>query len=99
MSEFVETSESPQSTRQELKRHVLNIIAEVLQIQSDPQAGDILRRDVEAWDSVSHLRLALDMEDAFQIALSDDAWANVNSVDEIVALLAAQGVSSIQKSS
>jgi acyl carrier protein len=62
---------------------VTAIIGEVLQIEIDPSENGFSRESVPEWDSVNHLRLALELEDEFDITLAEFEWANIKSIDEV----------------
>lgn len=51
------------------------------------------KNDLEAWDSVSHIKLVLSIEDEFKIHFSTDEVLNIKSVmDFITAIEKNQGI-------
>lgn len=76
----------------DLHRKVVSILSEVLQVDIDPTIEDISRNEVATWDSINHLRLVLELEEAFQIALSDDEVVELMTLHQVEALLAKRGI-------
>ncbi len=66
---------------------VVGILNEVLQLELSPQTEDIDRAQVEQWDSVNHLRLVMELEQAFSVALSDDDVLTMQSLRQIEVVL------------
>jgi acyl carrier protein len=53
------------------------------------QVTDMLsREDVESWDSLGHIRLIAAVEEAFQMSFTIDEIEGVNSVGQIVKVIA-----------
>jgi acyl carrier protein len=71
---------------------VVSILSEVLQVDIDPTIADISRNEVATWDSINHLRLVLELEEVFQIALSDGEVAELMTLRQVEALLAKRGI-------
>jgi acyl carrier protein len=76
----------------DLNRAIRTILSDVLQIDIAPAAENIMRRSTEAWDSVNHLRLLLEIEEAFGITLSDTEWVDLDSLQDLETLLVKRGV-------
>ena len=73
-------------------RQVVSIISEIFQVDLNPDIHDVSRKEMEAWDSVNHLRLAMELEEVFQVSLGDDVWPDLISLREVEAYLIKQGV-------
>jgi len=67
----------------DLHRRVVSVMADVLQIDVAPNIENLSRKDTAEWDSINHLRLALELEDSFGISLPEDRWAAVVSLREV----------------
>jgi acyl carrier protein len=76
----------------DLHHKVVGILSEVLQVELDPTTEDVSRRDIADWDSINHLRFVLELEEAFQIALSDDETAELMTLRDVEALLVRHGM-------
>ena len=76
----------------DLHQQVVSIFADILQVDIDPLNGDISRKELDAWDSINHLRLVLELEEIFQISLSDQEVAELTSLREVETLLVWYGV-------
>ncbi len=48
-------------------------------------------KDVDGWDSLTHIRLMLTVEKAFNIKLSTPEIGKMNNVGDLVALIKARG--------
>ncbi len=74
-------------TSHETADAVRRIIADLFQIDPAELGDDASPETVEAWDSLQHVNLVLDLESHFGIQLSEDqieAMTDVASVIEIV---------------
>ena len=76
-----------------LHRQMVDIFADIFQLELDPATRDIERREIEQWDSVSHLRLVLEMEQVFDVTLSDDDVLGIASLRDAETVLVRHGVS------
>jgi acyl carrier protein len=74
-------------TRAELRRQVASILSDVLQTDIDPAAGEIEFTGIPEWDSVNHLRLVLELEEAFDTSLSDEETLAMTSLDRLVDII------------
>lgn len=52
--------------------------------------SELSARDVEGWDSLTHIRLMLTVEKAFKVKLSIAEIGKLNNVGDLVALLKAR---------
>lgn len=76
------------ATREQLVR----IFSDVFMQPFDPAVPDIKKADVPGWDSISHLRLVMDIEAAYGIALTDEEILEIASLGDVGRLLARRGV-------
>jgi acyl carrier protein len=70
-----------------LHQKLLTIFADVFQIEIDLDAEDIGRDELQAWDSVNHLRLVAEIEELFSIILSDEEVTTIASLSDLKRLL------------
>lgn len=70
-----------------LHEQVVSILNDVMQLDLGLEVEDIQRRQVEQWDSVNHLRLVLELEQAFGIGLSDEDVLAMQSLQQIESAL------------
>jgi acyl carrier protein len=80
--------ETDQSTGSDLRNRVASILSDVLQTDIDPAAGEIPFTEIPEWDSVNHLRLVLELEETFDISLSDEEVLEMNSLQRLVDIVA-----------
>ena len=76
----------------DLHHKVVCILSEVLQVELDPTIEDVSRSELADWDSFNHLRFVLELEEAFQIALSDDEASDLMTLRDVEALLVRHGM-------
>ncbi|HEY3341462.1 MAG TPA: acyl carrier protein [Anaerolineae bacterium] len=67
----------------DLHVQVVNILNDVMQMDLGLDTQDVQRQQVEQWDSVNHLRLVLELEQAFGVTLSDEDVLSMQSLREI----------------
>jgi acyl carrier protein len=84
--------DQPAIVSPELHREVVGMFAEVFQIEIQPELTDLMRTAVDGWDSVNHLRLIAEIEEAFRISLSDEEVTRIASVRDVEMLLAERGI-------
>jgi acyl carrier protein len=75
-----------------LQARLRKVLLDALQLDELPAGNDVRRNDVQAWDSVSHLRLVLEVEQEFGVTLDDEKFVSVDSIGAMADLLLAQGV-------
>jgi acyl carrier protein len=71
----------------DVRSRLAALLAEVLQIEV-PDGADVRRGGLDAWDSVNHFRLVMEVEQAFGVALSDDEVTDVDSLSGLEAVVA-----------
>jgi acyl carrier protein len=76
----------------ELHREVVGIFAELFQIEIVPELKNLMRSEVDGWDSVNHLRLIAEIEEVFHVSLSDEEVTRIASLRDVEMLLAERGV-------
>ena len=72
---------------------VVGILTDLFQLDNVPNANDIHRDEVADWDSVSHLHLILEVEEAFGVELADGEVVEISSARDITTLLERRGIS------
>jgi len=71
---------------------LIQLFSEVFMQTFDPSTPDIRREEVATWDSISHLRLVMDIEAAYGVSLSDEELMGIASLGDVARLLAQKGV-------
>jgi acyl carrier protein len=69
-----------------------DILAKVLLVDKNEISDDLSRKDVEEWDSMSHLMLVSEIESVFDVTLSDDDIIGIHKVSDIKRILKKNGV-------
>lgn len=74
------------------KERVYQVVAQVLGVPPAEIDENASPDTVAAWDSMSHLRLVVALEEAFGVSLSDEDVTDMLSVGLMVRILRDQGV-------
>lgn len=94
MGDRREGSEKAVLITPKLHRQIVTIFSETFQIEPGLEFEDFKRGDNGAWDSINHLRLISELEEVFQIALSDEEVTRIASLRDVEMLLSERGVAS-----
>lgn len=68
-----------------LEEKVLDIMRETFEM--DNVSADISQKNCERWDSLRHLTLASELEDAFDIELEPEEIAEMTDFSRVIAML------------
>ena len=68
-----------------MENKILEIMREVFGI--DEVNTDVSQKNCERWDSLHHLALASELEDAFDIELEPEEIAEMTDFDKVVAMV------------
>jgi acyl carrier protein len=71
----------------DLRQRVVEIFADVFQMEVDPGVADLEADQIEGWDSVNKLRLVMELEQAFDVQLADEDVVDLHSLQGAIALL------------
>ncbi|MCL4183309.1 MAG: acyl carrier protein [Burkholderiaceae bacterium] len=72
-----------------LRARLIELLSDTLQIELSSDVIEVRRDDFDDWDSVNHLRLIMDVEEAFGISLDEEQAAMVSSLDALETLVRA----------
>ena len=64
-------------------QQLIEILAEVFEVSPDAITQDIKMDDIEAWDSLRHLRLFMTIEEKMGVKFSTDEIVEISSLEEI----------------
>jgi acyl carrier protein len=92
MSDKDKSSEQAALITPELHRQIVAIFSETFQIDPRSAPEDFKRGQNGMWDSINHLRLISELEEVFQIALSDEEVTRIASLRDVEMLLVERGV-------
>ena len=68
-----------------LEEKVLDIMRETFEV--DNVSADISQKNCERWDSLRHLTLASELEDAFDIELEPEEIAEMTDFSRVITML------------
>lgn len=74
------------------KENLNDIINKILLVEKEKITDELTRKDIEDWDSMTHLILISELEQNFNIALSDDDIVTIDSIADIKTILTKHGV-------
>ncbi|MFW9904538.1 MAG: acyl carrier protein [Candidatus Thorarchaeota archaeon] len=60
-----------------------DIISKILLLENEQIKDDISRDELELWDSMTHLALVSELEQAFDIILSDEDVTEIKTIGDI----------------
>lgn len=63
------------------------IVEKILLLEEDEVTDDVSRKENEEWDSMTHLVLVSEIEEAFNITLSDDNVIEIHTIKDIKEIL------------
>ena len=64
-------------------QQLIEIFAEVFEVSPDAITEDIKMDDIEAWDSLRHLRFFMTIEEKMGVKFSTDEIMLISSIEEI----------------
>ena len=72
---------------------IIDLVSKILLVDKEELTEEISRIDYEAWDSMTHLVIISELEQNFDIILSDDDIIAMNTINDIKTILAKYDVS------
>jgi acyl carrier protein len=70
---------------EETRQRVLKVVSQIMGVPVDQLADSSSPDTVERWDSLTHMKLVLALEEAFQVRFSDEQIMAMPEVGRIVA--------------
>ncbi len=74
-------------TRQEIRSSLKNVFREVFEGQEIDLADELTAKQVEGWNSVTHIDLICAIEDKFSFAFSTSEIARLQNVGELISVI------------
>lgn len=74
-------------TETEILDGVREVIGDLFGIDASDINIDTARESVEAWDSLQHVNVILDLENRFDVHLSETQIANIHGVRDIIEVI------------
>ena len=72
-----------------------SIISSIFSINSNEINDKINLQDLDTWDSMNHMVLIAELEDAFNIQFTGDEIADIKSILDIKVILKAKGIDNL----
>lgn len=73
-----------------IRRQIIALMADVFQCDLEPTLRDVRRESIGGWDSFNHFHLIQVLEETFQLSLTDDEAAGIDSLQDIERVLASR---------
>ncbi|WP_164123634.1 acyl carrier protein [Sphingobacterium sp. xlx-130] len=70
-----------------MKEKIVEIMSEVFELPIDEFPIDITQENIENWDSLRHLNLIVELEDAFDKSFEPEEISEMVSIDSIIAFI------------
>ena len=78
-------------TRAQILQHLVLLARDVFEEEDLDFTPDTLFADIDAWDSMSHVRMVVAMERTFELRFGIGELQRVERVSDLIELIAAQG--------
>lgn len=72
-----------------LRVRLIELLSDTLQVELPANVVEVQREAFDAWDSVNHLRLIMDVEEEFDVCLDEEQSAMVSSLEALQTLVEA----------
>jgi acyl carrier protein len=80
-----------------MHQQLISLFSDVFQTEMDPSIEDISRSELQSWDSINHFRLVSELEQIFNITLSDEEVLALVSLKHIETLLIRRGLGNLTR--
>ncbi len=67
-----------------IKQKIKEIMASVFEMDAKNISDNVSQKNLEAWDSLQHLNLAVELEEVFNIEFTPNEISKMNSLEAIV---------------
>lgn len=69
-----------------MKEKILEIMESVFETNGLDLKGNVHQNDLENWDSLRHLNLIIELEEAFDVSYEPEEIGDMTSLDKIIAI-------------
>ncbi|MBP2618044.1 acyl carrier protein [Chryseobacterium jejuense] len=70
-----------------MKEKIIEIMAEVFEMPVNEFPTEITQGNIENWDSLKHLNLIVELEDAFDKSFEPEEISEMTSMDKIIEMI------------
>lgn len=70
-----------------MKEKIIEIMAEVFEMPVNEFPAEITQGNIENWDSLKHLNLIVELEDAFDKSFEPEEIGEMTSMDKIIEMI------------
>ncbi len=75
-----------------MNHRLKSLLAEVFQVRESDLHQDLVKADLDSWDSLTQMDLVVSLEKEFSISLDIPDIVRLNSISEIIQVLTEKGV-------
>jgi acyl carrier protein len=79
-------------TPSENRQTLTNLLADVFLLDEDSLADDLTRAEIDTWDSLGTVSLALGVDETFGYHMKPEEAIGLESISDLVALLRERGI-------
>ena len=72
---------------QSIEEKVVSVLERILGKTFNAEAYDVPRNEIEGWDSLIHMEIIFACEDEFDVELSAEELANIQTINELMSIL------------
>jgi acyl carrier protein len=76
---------------------ILSMLEDILQAPIDHDSEDVSRYELTEWDSMNHFRFIVELEEEFEISITDEEAADLSSLRQVESLVSSRGVMALSK--
>ena len=69
-----------------MKNKIRNIMATIFEVEENQLKDNVTQKEIENWDSLRHLNLVVELEEAFNVSYEPEEIAEMTSMEKIVTL-------------
>ena len=67
-----------------IEKRVLNVFSQVFDLDSNDLSVELIKDDIESWDSIGHLQLIMWLEDEFDIKFRTSVIQEIKSIEDCI---------------
>lgn len=93
---LIVTCNSEESSQMSNRNKLENAFRIGLELREDQDVADLEYRQITEWDSIGHMALIAEIEDAFNVVLPTDDVIGISSFSKSIEILSKHGVTDLE---
>ena len=70
-----------------MKNRIKELLAEILEMEISEITDDLSQENCSKWDSLQHLNIMVELEEAFDLSFEPEEIADMVSIDKIIEIV------------